>query len=91
MLKHLTAAAALLIAAAPANASTAPESIADFAADQIVESCYVQFWQRYSKADIAPAELVARGLLNHGRNTTALQAFIPSCVIGRGKMKGARK
>jgi hypothetical protein len=84
MLKHLTA--ALLIAAAPAGASTAPESIADFAADQIVENCYAQFWQRYGRdADPDFANLL------RGKVTSPRAAFLISCAVGRGKMKGARK
>jgi hypothetical protein len=86
MLKHL--AAALLIVAAPAGAraSTAPESIADFAADRIVENCYAQFWQRYGRdADLESADLL------RGKSTTPRAAFLTSCTIGRGKMRGARK
>jgi hypothetical protein len=84
MLKHLTA--ALLIAAAPAGASTAPESIADFAADQIVENCYAQFWQRYGReADPDLADLL------RDKATSPRAAFLTSCTIGRGRMKGARK
>jgi hypothetical protein len=83
-MRHL--AAALLIVAAPANASTAPKSIADFAADQIVENCYAQFWQRYGRdADPDLADLL------RSKATSPRAAFLASCTIGRGKMKGARK